>query len=52
MTTIELIGLIKLLSALESWALSQKEPIHDYLHNDISEALTNLTDQILKKAHQ
>ena len=52
MTTIELIGLIKLLSAIESWAMSQKEPLPDYLHDDISEALTNLTDQILKKVPQ
>jgi hypothetical protein len=35
MTKLEALNALKLLSALESWAMSQKERMPDYLHEDI-----------------
>lgn len=40
--------LLTLLSALESWALSQKEMLPDYLHDRICEATGLLSREVLK----
>lgn len=40
--------LLTLLSALESWALSQKERLPDYLHDRICQATTLLSREVLK----
>lgn len=50
MTTIELLQLMRLLAAMESWALSQKEPLPDYLHDDLSKAVNMIEREILKGA--
>ena len=39
MTKPEAIQALKLLSALESWAMSQKERMPDYLHEDIQTSM-------------
>ena len=44
----ECLELLTLLSALESWALSQKEPLPDYLHDRICTATTRLSQEVLK----
>lgn len=40
--------IIKLLSALESWCLSQKERFPDYLLDSIQASIENLTKEVLK----
>jgi hypothetical protein len=43
------IKLIKLLSALESWAFSAKTDLPDYLHEDLSIAMEKLERIVLEK---
>jgi hypothetical protein len=47
MTKPEAIQALKLLSALESWAMSQKERMPDYLHDDIQTSMKVLERIIL-----
>lgn len=49
MTKEEALKLIKLLSALESWALSQSARLPDYLHEDLSMAVERLEKIVLEK---
>jgi hypothetical protein len=42
------IKLIKLLSAMESWAFSTKTPLPDYLHEDLCIAVEKLEKIVLK----
>ena len=49
MTKAEALRIIKLLSAMESWALSQKERLPDYLVEDIANAMTVLERIVLEK---
>lgn len=49
MTKEEALKLIKLLSALESWAFSVKEPLPDYLHEDLCLAVDKLEKLVLKE---
>ena len=44
MTKEEALAVIKLLSALESWAFSTKSPLPDYLHDDLC-----TTQQVLQR---
>jgi len=44
----EAIQALKLLSALESWAMSQKERMPDYLHEDIQTSMEVLERIILE----
>ena len=48
MTTKDLLALMRLLSVLESWAMSQKEPMPCYLGDDIGALITKIEDEILK----
>ncbi len=41
--------LIKLLSALESWAFSTKNDLPDYLHEDLGLAMDRLEKIVLEK---
>ena len=43
----ELLRLIRLLSAIESWALSQEKRMPDYLHDDLSATLDAIHAAIL-----
>jgi hypothetical protein len=49
MTKAEALRIIKLLSALESWALSQKERLPDYLIEDVGSAMEVLERIVLEK---
>lgn len=49
MTKEEALKLIKLLSALESWALSQSARLPDYLHEDLCLAVERLEKIVLEK---
>jgi hypothetical protein len=49
MTKQEALNLIKLLSALESWAFSTKTPFPDYLTEDLCVAVRKLEDIVLDK---
>ena len=49
MTKAEALNLIKLLSALESWAFSTKTLLPDYLHDDLCVALKKLEAIVLEK---
>lgn len=42
------LDLLMLLSALESWALSQKEAMPDYLLDRITDSVNLLTREVLK----
>ena len=42
------IELLKLLSALESWSFSSKTPMPDYLLDRLCDAISQLTDEVLK----
>jgi len=45
----EMLDLLRLLSALESWALSRKDgALPDYMHEDISRDVARLEAYILK----
>lgn len=41
------LDLLMLLSALESWAMAQKETLPGYLHDRICEAVTLLSSEVL-----
>lgn len=49
MNKIEALQTIKLLSALESWAMSQESRLPDYLHEYIVEAMETLERIVLEK---
>lgn len=44
----QILELIKLLSALESWSFSAAKPIPDYLFDRMDSAISELSDQILR----
>ena len=48
MTKEQSLELIKLLSALESWAFSTGARLPDYLHDQLSEVIESLTKEVLK----
>ena len=48
MTKEQLIELIKLLSALESWSFSAGQRMPDYLFEKIDKAMGELTQEVLK----
>lgn len=50
MTAQELLQLMRLLSALESWAFSTKTSLPDYLHDDLGTMLGRIEEEILKGA--
>ena len=43
------LGLIKLLSALESWGFSNKQMLPDYLYEDIARHVEMLEEIVLKE---
>ena len=45
----EALAILKLLSAMESWAMAQKERMPDYLHEDITACMGILEHIILEK---
>ena len=49
MTKQEALSLIKLLSALESWAFSTKNMLPDYLHDDLCVVVKKLEALVLEK---
>ena len=49
MTKEEALKIIKLLSALESWAFSTNSPLPDYLHEDLCVAVEVLEKVVLGK---
>lgn len=52
MTKEEALQAIKLLSALESWAFSNKTMIPDYLHDDLCVSMRVLERIVLDKAQE
>ena len=48
MTKEEALAAIKLLSALESWAMSQSARLPDYLHEDLCKSMEVLERIVLK----
>ena len=44
----EIIDLLMLLSALESWAFAQGKMLPDYLHERLSDSIDNLRNEVLK----
>ena len=48
MTPADLIAIIKLLSAMESWALSQQARLPDYLHDELSVVMDKVQSELLK----
>ena len=49
MTKEEALNIIKLLSALESWAFSTKTMLPDYLHDDLCVTVRKLEAIVLEK---
>jgi hypothetical protein len=49
MTREEALAAIKLLSALESWAMSQAERLPDYVHEDLTRSMEVLERIVLKE---
>ena len=49
MTKEDALKIIKLLSALESWAFSTKNPLPEYLHEDLCVAVEVLEGVVLEK---
>jgi hypothetical protein len=49
LTKEEALAIIKLLSALESWAFSTKNMLPDYLHDDLCAAVNKLEKIVLEK---
>lgn len=47
MTRAEALAMIRLLSAIESWAMSQQKTLPDYLHDQLSEAMEKLEAIVL-----
>ena len=48
MTKEQILEVIKLLSALESWSFADKHTLPDYLYDKISQAMDALTKELLK----
>lgn len=48
MTKEQMLDIIKLLSALESWAFATKSPLPDYLHDDLTLIVGKLCDEVLQ----
>ncbi len=48
MTPTELLALMRLLSALESWSFSSNTALPDYLHDDLCRMVKRLEAEILK----
>lgn len=44
----QLLRIIKLLSALESWGFSNKQMFPDYLHDDLCRIMKELETEVLK----
>lgn len=44
----DLLRLMRLLSALESWGFTSNNRLPDYLHDELCEAVTRLEAEILK----
>lgn len=44
----QMLELIKLLSALESWSFSTAKPMPDYLFDRMDSAISELSDHILR----
>ena len=49
MTKPDLISILKLLSALESWSFARGVRVPDYLHDQLSSALDLIEIEILKE---
>ncbi len=49
MTKEEALAAIKLLSALESWAMSQSAQLPDYVHEDLTRSMAVLERIVLEK---
>jgi hypothetical protein len=49
MTKEDALNIIKLLSALESWAFSNKTMIPDYMHDDLCASMKKLEAIVLEK---
>jgi hypothetical protein len=49
MTKEDALNIIKLLSALESWAFSNKTMIPDYMHDDLCVSMRKLEAVVLEK---
>lgn len=49
MTKEQALAAIKLLSALESWAMSQAARLPDYIHEDLSRSMEVLEHIVLEK---
>lgn len=47
MSKMQMLEIIKLLSALESWSFSTAKPLPDYLFDRLDNLIVELTDQIL-----
>jgi hypothetical protein len=50
MTKEEALNIVKLLSALESWAFSTANMLPDYLHDDLCVVVKKLEKIVLEKA--
>lgn len=48
MTKADLLALMRLLSALESWGFAQGTRLPDYLHESLDDALGKIEAEILK----
>lgn len=48
MTKEQMLDLLKLLSALESWSFCNDKPLPDYLHEDLLSAVVVLKEGVLK----
>ena len=48
MTKEQLLDVIKLLSALESWSFAEKHSLPGYLHDQLSASIEVLTHEVLK----
>ena len=50
MTRAQALDLLMLLSALESWAMSQHSPLPEYLHDDLAKEVKRLKSQVMEGA--
>jgi hypothetical protein len=48
MTKEQMLQIIKLLAALESWGFAEKNSLPEYLHDQIDESIKALTKELLK----
>ena len=48
MTKVQLIELLMLLSAVESWSFADKHHMPDYLYDQISNAVETLKEEVLE----